>query len=103
MNQPLANRRGDQEEVVNQQIFIQLGVIDLMGRVDSLGVESFCWLQPRGCHLILLKVPNNLFHTQLYRNSKEQQHHAGFPETKFGTKYYHYDLSALFQTERHID
>ena len=31
-------------------------------------------------------ICNQRFHTQLYRNSKEQ-HHAGFPETKFGTKY----------------
>ena len=31
-------------------------------------------------------VGNQIFQTQLYRNCKER-HHAGLPETKFGTKY----------------
>ena len=31
-------------------------------------------------------VGNQRFQTQLYRNCKER-HHAGLPETKFGTKY----------------
>ena len=32
------------------------------------------------------RVGNERFQIQLYRNSQEQ-HHAGFPETKFGPKY----------------